>query len=154
MWLTFHIDLFIGPLDSVRCQSGPLSQLPVSRFFWGRWFFPSRNVMHDNYRSIYQNSMQFYSELNGKCAGDGFIPLRSLRYYLVNLEKMEILRDLIFSLHTFDPIFSFCLPVETLSGPHGTDVRRLNTFIKFTDLLKTVFLLVQWTSRYANNRFF
>ena len=33
----FYIELFIVPLDPFQCQSGPLTQFAIKRFFWQGW---------------------------------------------------------------------------------------------------------------------
>ena len=48
--LHFYIDLYMGPLDNFRCQSGPLTQFTLGRFFSGEGGVVAfRNAMRRKY---------------------------------------------------------------------------------------------------------
>ena len=92
-WLIFHIDMFIVPLYTIRCQSGPLTQFTLRRFWRRVWrcSLPGR-CASQTFRQETVTTLCCFA-LNGEHVGKDFrlLLFTVFEIYACKVEKLSIL---------------------------------------------------------------
>ena len=92
--LIFHIQMFIVPFYTIRCQTAPLNQLALE------WFlemivtlFPSETLCATNIPSISYNNMLFLPGIERRAAGENCRPLRFIVFeiYACKVKNLSFL---------------------------------------------------------------